>query len=81
MAKDLDNPRWRLIIERDRCIGAGACLALCPDHFELDDEARSRALTELIDADDDAIAAARSCPTEAIRIESADGGEPIYPEA
>ena len=29
-------------VNRDACIGCGACAAICPDVFEIDDEGRKR---------------------------------------
>lgn len=53
---------------RDNCIGCGACQAIAPNVFEIDDEGLSKVLTEDVaekDSDDfkDAL---ESCPTGAI---------------
>jgi ferredoxin len=60
----------RVEVDRERCVGSGACEALAPDVFEVDDEGllvvhRSRpAGSELADVED----AVRACPTRALSL-------------
>lgn len=58
-------------VDRNTCIGCGACTAVCPEVFELDDEGLSRAYVNPVPADveSDALEAERGCPVEAISIE------------
>ena len=53
-------------VDKNICIGCGACAALCPNIFQLDAEGKS----EVISQDDAACAknAAESCPTQAISV-------------
>ena len=69
----------KIKIDRDLCIGAGTCVALAPNTFELDDELKA-ALKKgpKKDSDEDIIAAAKSCPTLAIILED-EQGKQIYP--
>ena len=47
-------------VNRDACIGCGACAAICPYVFEIDDEGLSKVVnSDVKDAID-------SCPTGAI---------------
>lgn len=67
-------------IVRELCIGAGSCIAITPEAFEFDQEniavlkASWRTHT-----DEDLIAAAKSCPTLAIRLYD-ENNHLIYPE-
>ncbi len=58
-------------VNRDNCIGCGACAAICSEVFEIDDEGISVAKVEEVKEEDkqavqDAI---DSCPTGAIEAE------------
>lgn len=58
-------------VNRDACIGCGACAAICDDVFEIDDEGLSEAKDVEISEDlEDAVREARdACPTEAISVQ------------
>ena len=60
----------RIEVDRERCVGSGACEALAPDVFEVDDDGvlvvhRSEpAADELSDVQD----AVQACPTRALSL-------------
>lgn len=63
----------KIKVDRDACIGCGACQAICPDVFELNDEGFAEVkdeIKELEQLDDEtkesAIDAKEGCPTSAI---------------
>lgn len=58
-------------VNRDSCIGCGACAAICDEVFEIDDEGLSVAKTEEVEEDkkQEVQDAADSCPTGAIEVE------------
>ena len=62
-------------IDADYCIGSGDCVLLVPEAFELRDELGvSVPLPGAAEADLDLLErAARSCPTQAIRVVGPDG--------
>lgn len=55
-------------INKDTCIGCGACQAICPFVFEYDDEGIMDVKTSEINDEikDDVIDAMEGCPVEAI---------------
>lgn len=55
-------------VNKDACIGCGACAAICPDVFEIDDEGLSTVTNEEVPSEnvDEAKEAVESCPTSAI---------------
>ena len=57
-------------VNRDSCIGCGACAAICEDVFEIDDEGLSTAKVEEVEDDkkQEVQDAADSCPTGAIEV-------------
>lgn len=58
-------------VNRDACIGCGACAAICEDVFEIDDEGLSVEKKEEVDEEEKQLVqdAADACPTGAIETE------------
>ena len=58
-------------VNKDACIGCGACASICPDVFEINDEGLSEAKVEEVkdELQDEVRDAADSCPTGAIEVE------------
>ncbi len=58
-------------VNKDACIGCGACAAICDEVFEINDEGLSEAKIEEVkeELQDEVRDAADSCPTGAIEIE------------
>ena len=60
-----------MVIVNENCIGCGACTAVCPDVFDLNDEGKAENIMgedipeDLMDACKEA---AESCPVEAIEL-------------
>lgn len=59
----------KLKVDKDLCIGCGACQATAPEAFELKDDGLAECILEEIDEDvkEDAIDAKEGCPTDAIK--------------
>jgi ferredoxin len=67
-------------VDRDLCIGAATCVAIAPQTFVLDSEAKAIILKTVIsDTDQNIIDAAKSCPVAAIIIED-DKANRIFPK-
>jgi len=67
-------------VDRDLCIGAATCVAIAPNTFLLDSEAKAIILnTAEADTDATILDAARGCPTAAIIIEDSAGNK-IFPK-
>ena len=58
----------KVVVNRDNCIGCGACEAVCPEVFQLDDDGISSVICDTVntDCEDNAREAVESCPTSAI---------------
>lgn len=65
-------------IDQGKCIGAGNCVHIAPVAFQLDEEFVAYVVDPASVDDDDLLDAARSCPTNAIYLDTEDG-EAIYP--
>lgn len=63
--------KYKITLDKDACIGCGACASVCPKLFELnEDEMKAHAKKADIDDADAKCAneAADSCPAEAIKV-------------
>ena len=84
--KDPQNPHGpvtvrdlKVHVDKDLCIGAATCVAIAPNTFILDSEAKAIILnTAESDTNETIIDAARGCPTAAIFVEDANGNK-IFP--
>lgn len=57
-------------VNKDQCIGCGACQAIAPDVFEIGDDGFACVTGEVTDSNkDEVIDASESCPTGAINTE------------
>ena len=69
---------YRIVVNRDKCQGIGACVGAAPDVFEIDGEGKA-VVVKAEGADDDTILeAAEACPLEAITLYDEEG-EQAYP--
>ena len=57
-----------LKVNKDLCIGCGACQAVCPEVFEIEDDGLATVIVEEIpeELNEDALDAKEGCPTDAI---------------
>lgn len=62
----------KLVIDNDKCISCGTCVALCPKTFEMEDNMKAHVKNPLGDSEDDIQNAINSCPTQAISWEGQD---------
>jgi len=58
----------KLRVDKDICIGCGACQATAPDVFEINDEGLADVIVEEVpeELNEDAIDAKEGCPVDAI---------------
>ena len=68
----MDQPRWRVAVDRDRCIGSGMCVGTAPSLFRLAGD-RSRPVNERVEPDEAVLDAAETCPMEAITVRDGSG--------
>jgi ferredoxin len=59
----------KITIDRDKCVGAGVCVALAPEVFQLDDEDKATVIAVDGAPIEDIRDAADRCPTGAITVE------------
>ncbi|WP_225821040.1 ferredoxin [Streptomyces naphthomycinicus] len=71
--------RWHIEVDRSVCIGSAQCLHHAPDGFRLDSARQSHPVRPDTDAAEQLLAAAESCPVEAIVITLLGSGEAVFP--
>jgi ferredoxin len=59
---------WRVEVDRERCMGTGACVFAAPDVFALDSDGFSTVVGEIDDGDQVTRNAVAECPTAALRL-------------
>ncbi|MEA2097665.1 MAG: ferredoxin [Patescibacteria group bacterium] len=59
----------KIEIDQELCVGCGACVNLCPDMFELQDDGKAKTINEDGDNGCDYEIAVNSCPVGAIKAE------------
>ncbi|MBN1954481.1 MAG: ferredoxin, partial [Anaerolineae bacterium] len=58
----------KVSVDREACIGAGTCVVVAPEYFELDDEGLAVAIQTEVKAGDEGLVrdAEQGCPAQAI---------------
>lgn len=58
-------------VDKDTCIGCGACPSICPEVFRMNDDGLAEAYVNPVpsDVEETAQEASDGCPTDAIHIE------------
>lgn len=64
---------------RELCIGAASCVSISPETFELDPEAKAIIINPKGNTNADLLAAAQSCPVNAIILKDKNGNQ-IWPK-
>ena len=59
----------RLIVDQELCISCGACIDVCPEVFDWNEDDKAHSIVDEVPAtvEDQANEALESCPTDAIR--------------
>ena len=69
----------RIVVDRLRCLGTGNCVDTASDVFVMDEAFHSVIVNPSGAHQDIIVAAAESCPVDAIRVIDEQAGQQIYP--
>ncbi len=71
--------KYKIVYDREGCIGAAACVAVYAKQWSLDDEGKAKYAIEEFDDDElmENISAAKSCPVNVIHIINQETGEKV----
>ena len=72
--------KLKITIDRDECIGDGACVDDAPNTFSLDDEDKAVAKEPPGDDQEAIMTAAQNCPVDCIVVVDEDTGQQLHPE-
>ena len=59
--------KFKIVQDRERCIGCGACTAICPQNWFMDDDGKSSPKKKIVEEGCNK-AAAEVCPMRVIKI-------------
>ncbi len=60
--------KFKIIQDREKCIGCGACVAVCPNNWFMDDDAKASPKKTTIEKEGCNKMAAEVCPAHIIKI-------------
>lgn len=60
------STRWRIEVDQEACQGAGVCVGLAPEYFELGPDQKSHPKRAVVEEHLSAVA--ECCPSEAISV-------------
>ena len=63
--------KFKIVHDRDKCIGCGACAGICPDNWEMADDGKSKPKNTELDSLDCNQDAEDACPVNCIKIKKA----------
>jgi ferredoxin len=71
--------KYHVEVIREKCIGAGSCVAIAPAVFAFDEKNIAKVISQDGEDDDTKLLAAQSCPTMAIVITDTETGQQVWP--
>lgn len=75
-----EGKKYKIIVDRNLCIGAASCVAVGANTFSLDDQNIAVVTNPQGDDDDTILAAAQSCPVDAVILIDKATGEQVWPK-
>jgi ferredoxin len=72
--------KYKIEIDRDLCIGDGACVGEAPNALEMDDENIAVVKDAGAHTDEEILQAAQVCPVDAIILTDTETGEKVWPQ-
>jgi ferredoxin len=71
--------KYKIKIDKDKCIGCGTCSAIAPKTFKLDKDNKAKVIDPEGNNDKTILQAAQSCAVQAIELKDKDGKK-VFPK-
>jgi ferredoxin len=71
--------KYQIKVVKNRCIGAGTCVAVSPNVFELDVDKKAVFKAGGVDTPENILMAAQSCPVKAVVVTDTETGKQVWP--
>lgn len=71
--------KYRVEVDRDKCISAASCTHIAAQVFALDEQNLVKILSQDGNTDDEKLLAAQSCPTFAIKVIDTETNQQVWP--
>jgi ferredoxin len=68
------EPKWTIVVDRERCMGSGLCVMYAAATFAHDDEAKAIVIDPVGDSLEQIRIAVEACPTSSLRLVIDDEG-------
>lgn len=72
--------KFKVVIDRDKCIGAGSCVDLAGLTFKMGMDNKAELIDQDGNSDEEKLLAAQSCPNMAIKVINTATGETVWPK-
>jgi len=72
--------KYKVVIDKNKCIGATTCVTLAGLTFELGNDNKVAIIDQDGNSDEEKLAAAQSCPVMAITVINTETGETVWPK-
>ena len=78
--KTKEENRYKIVIDRNLCIGAASCVAIASKTYKLDREMKAVIKKKPWDKNERVLLGAKSCPTKAITVIDTKTGKQVWPK-
>ena len=72
--------KYKVVVDKDRCIGTGACVKLAGLTFRIGEDDKVGLIDQDGNSDEEKYLAAQSCPVNAIKVINTATGETVWPK-
>jgi ferredoxin len=72
--------KYKVVVDKNKCIGAGSCADLAGLTFKLGEDKKAELIDQDGNSDEEKLLAAQSCPVMAITVINTATGETVWPK-